>query len=262
MSTLQEIQALLGRIRSKRLDILGQVVALDRQAANEQDAQSADALRQQIGALRKAADALRQREIGGPALELQPQQFVDQLEGELPILLAPLRVQTRFADGGQDGRVLLIRVYPDDFSVQTHDPQLAAAERAAGDAYWAAPVDKPDDTTLSRIELWRGMFATYGAPRASYIRAATDPGNAAAAGTPRQAAIWTLPERLVFRCIGQGGLLLGDELVGEPIPDGLEAGFDPTQQAGGFTRPADDAERIARWAGTPMSEVISTRLTV
>ena len=244
MSTLDELRGMLGAIRGKRSDILGQVVALDRQIADQQDAPAADALREQIGALRKEADLLRRRELGGPALELQPQQFVDQLEGDMPILLAPLRVQTRFADAGQDGRTLLIRVYPDDFSVQTHDSQLAPAEHAAGDAYWAAPVAKPDAQTPSRIELWRGMFAIYGAPRASYIRETTNPANvdnAAASSAPRQAAIWTLPERLVFRCIGQGGLLLGDEVVGAPIPDGLEAGFDPTQLAGGFTRPADDA---------------------
>ncbi len=241
MATLDELQQLLGRIRLKRNDILGRVVALDRQASEERDAQAADALRQQIAGLRNEAGLLRQLELGGPALELSPQQFVDQLPGDLPILLAPLRVQTRFA-AGPDGRALLIRVYPDDFSVQTHDAQLAAAERAAGDAYWAAPMDKPDDQTLSRIELWRGMFASYGAPRASYIRETTNPANnAAAASGPRQAAIWTLPERMVFRCMGTGGMLLGDEIVGAPIPDGLEAGFDPTQLAGGFARPADDA---------------------
>lgn len=241
MSTLDELRGSLGRLRAKRTEILGQVVSLDRQITQLQDGQAADALRQQIGALRKEAELLRRREVDGPALELQPQQFVDQLEGDLPILLAPLRVQTRFADG-PDGRALLIRVYPDDFSVQTHDPQLAAAERAAGEAYWAAPVDKPDAQILSRIELWRAMFVTHGAPRASYIREATRPDNVpAAAATTRQAAVWTLPERLVFRCIGTGGLVLGAEVVGAPIPDGLEAGFDPTQMAGGFTRPAADA---------------------
>lgn len=244
MSTLDELRGSLAKIRRKRTDILGQVVALDRQIADEQDARAADALRQQVKALRKEADLLRRREIDGPAQELQPQQFVDQLEGDMPILLAPLRVQTRFADG-QDGRTLLIRVYPDDFSVQTHDAELASAERAAGQAYWAAPVEKPDGQTLSRIEVWRGMFATYGAPRATYIRETTNPDNAAgavaSAAATRQPAIWTLPERLVFRCLGQGGHLLGDEVVGAPIPDGLEAGFDPTQLAGGFTRPDDDA---------------------
>jgi len=240
---LDELRGLLGRIRGKRHDILGQLVALDRQIAGEQNAQVVDGLRQQIDGLRQEALQLRRREIDGAAVQLSPQQFVDQLEGDVPILLAPLRVQTRFADG-PDGGALLIRVYPDDFSVQTHDTQLAPAERAAGDAYWQAPVAKPDEQTLSRIELWRGMFAAYGAPRASYIRQATDPDNAEnarAAATPRQAALWTLPERLVFRCLGTGGLLLGDEVLGQPIPDGLEAGFDPTQLAGGFTRPADDA---------------------
>lgn len=239
MSTLDELRRLLGKTRGKRSDLLGRMAALDRQIAEQQDAQTVDALRQQIGTLRKEAEQLRQRELGDPEPELQPQQFVDQLEGDIPILLAPLRVQTRFADE-QDGRTLLIRVYPDDFSVQTHDPQLAPAERAAGDAYWAAPVDKPSAETLSRIELWRGMFATYGAPRASYIREITNPDNPPdAAPTPRQAAIWTLPEQLVFRCIGHGGLPV--EVVGKPIPDGLEAGFDPTQRAGGFSRPTDDA---------------------
>lgn len=241
MSTLDELRGMLGAIRAKRGDLLGQVAALDSQIAGAQDAPAADALRQQIGALREDAELLRRRELDGPARELQPQQFVEQLEGDLPILLAPLRVQTRFADG-QDGRALLIRVYPDDFSVQTHDAQLAPAERAAGDTYWAAPVDKPDAQTLSRIELWRGMFATYGVARASYIREATDPANApAAAPAPRQAAVWTLPEQLVFRCMGPGGQPLGAEVVGAPIPDGLEAGFDPTQLAGGFTRPGADA---------------------
>jgi hypothetical protein len=241
MATLDEFRQLIGRIRAKRNDILGQVVALDLQASREPDPQVAQALRQQIAELRNEAALLRERELDGPVRELSPLQFVDQLPGELPILLAPLRVQTRFADG-PDGRTLLIRVYPDDFSVQTHDAQLAPAERAAGDAYWAAPVDKPDAQTLSRIELWRGMFASYGAPRASYIRQTTDPGNPApAAAGPRQAAIWTLPERLAFRCLGAGGVLLGDEVVGAVIPDGLEAGFDPTQLAGGFSRAGDDA---------------------
>jgi len=51
VSTLDELRGLLGRIRGKRHDILGQVVALDRQIAGEQNAQVVDGLRQQIDGL-------------------------------------------------------------------------------------------------------------------------------------------------------------------------------------------------------------------
>ena len=80
------------------------MVALDRQIAGEQNAQVVDGLRQQIDGLRKEALQLRRREIDGAAVQLSPQQFVDQLEGDVPILLAPLRVQTRFAEGPMAAR--------------------------------------------------------------------------------------------------------------------------------------------------------------
>jgi hypothetical protein len=67
-----------------------------------------------------------------------------------PLLLLPVRIETRFADTG-DGSELLIRVYPDQIMVNGHHPELTTAELAAGNAYWDAlwhagyPPQDPDE---------------------------------------------------------------------------------------------------------------------
>ena len=55
----------------------------------------------------------------------------------LPLVLLPVRIETAYlpTPAGMD---LVVRVYPDDIHVDTHEPELTAAELAAGIAYWRA----------------------------------------------------------------------------------------------------------------------------
>ena len=58
----------------------------------------------------------------------------------LPLALLPVRIETAYLPstsvaGGTD---LVVRVYPDDIHVDTHEPELTSAELAAGTAYWRA----------------------------------------------------------------------------------------------------------------------------
>src|SRR5262249_58231418 len=55
------------------------------------------------------------------------------LSDDFPVLLGPVRVETRFT-----ATELLVRVFPDDWSIENFEPRPTRAEVAALDAYWTA----------------------------------------------------------------------------------------------------------------------------
>lgn len=55
----------------------------------------------------------------------------------LPLVLLPVRIETAYLPTAA-GKDLVVRVYPDDIHVDTHEPELTAAELTAGTAYWNA----------------------------------------------------------------------------------------------------------------------------
>ena len=55
----------------------------------------------------------------------------------LPLVLLPVRIETAYLPGPA-GTDLVVRVYPDDIHVDSHEPELTATELAAGTAYWNA----------------------------------------------------------------------------------------------------------------------------
>ena len=50
----------------------------------------------------------------------------------LPLLLFPVRLETRFFPRGDGGADLRVRVYPDAIHVDTHEPQLTSRRRSPG----------------------------------------------------------------------------------------------------------------------------------
>ena len=120
--------------------------------------------------------------------------LVSAADGAAPLLLLPVRIETRFADqasdgDGKGGSELWVRVYPDQITVNGHHPELTAAELAAGNAYWDA-VWRAGDPPAGQDAVqapWRGLVTRYGAPRAAWIVAAATPlniGQRPAAPTP------------------------------------------------------------------------------
>ena len=54
----------------------------------------------------------------------------------LPLLLLPVRIETAYFPNAAGQQDLVVRIYPDDIHVDSHEPELTAEELAAGTEYW------------------------------------------------------------------------------------------------------------------------------
>jgi hypothetical protein len=136
---------------------------------------------------------------------------------QIPLVLLPVRLETRFASGE-----LWVRMFPDTVHVDSFEPALTAAEASARASYLALP----SSDAVSRKTTFAALARQFGASRAAYI---TGPDASAAS----KADDWTiapftnvLPERWIV--LGYNGTAPGQVLaVGNPIADSLAVGPAP-----------------------------------
>jgi hypothetical protein len=232
-------------LRSARAAVLAGDADLQQQsrahAAGDQALQDAAARQQSLRAALGAA-AAREREARAAVdaalaalLAANTASDVDTLSAAFPIVLLPVRLETRFAKDASGGAVLKVRVYPDELMADTHEPPLTAAERAAGEAFWRDGWDPANEGAA-----WRALVAQFPAPRAAWIAHALTPTNAASrpAGTPAFPATdarpssWTraaearvLPDRWLAVAYKNGAE--ASRTLGLPIQDPLALSLAP-----------------------------------
>src|SRR3569623_1770589 len=102
------------------------------------------------------------------------------LRAGVPTGLLPVRIEARYFYGGDE---LRIRIYPDQIHADAHEPELTAAERDAGMAYWNAIFASPDPKTRTTTP-WIDLASSVGPERAAWIVKALTPTNAVPAGAP------------------------------------------------------------------------------
>lgn len=86
---------------------------------------------------------------------------------DCPILLLPVRLETRFI-----GNDLWVRIYPDQVFIDTHDPRLAQEELNAGKSYLEQVntlSENDDGFDANRRNAWRGLVQLYSPERAAWI---------------------------------------------------------------------------------------------
>ena len=178
----------------------------------------------------------------------------------LPLLLLPVRLETRFFPRGDGGADLRVRVYPDAIHVDTHEPQLTEGEITWGRHFWEQTWRAGNDEAAGR-RAWHQLVERFDRPRAAWIARALTPMNID--DRPEQplpeveplrdvikfpkvaikADAWTrapytrmLPSRWWVMGYAGGQLILTG--AGNPIPDQLPTGPDPSTIG---PDPTDDA---------------------
>ncbi|MFL6139403.1 MAG: hypothetical protein ACJ74O_16590 [Frankiaceae bacterium] len=114
------------------------------------------------GKLRETADALRRAMDEHERLS-DPTVAVTSLDGQVPLLLMPLRIETRFK-----GTELWVRAYPDEWALDTFEPELTADEVESARRFWASWWRAGGDEGMRRAA-WRAVVASHGSGRAGWV---------------------------------------------------------------------------------------------
>jgi hypothetical protein len=102
-----------------------------------------------------------------------PRQGIEQLKDSIPILLMPVRLETRFKSATLAGAPaavpqLWVRIYPDDCWIDSFDPVLTANEVDNARTYWAG-VWKAGGIEDQERAAWRTLALSHGSGRATWI---------------------------------------------------------------------------------------------
>ena len=96
--------------------------------------------------------------------------------GDLPLLLLPVRLETRFFTLPGNVTELRVRVYPDKIHLDSHEPDLLSSERDWGAHYWERDW-RAGDNSNARAAVWQQLADRFGVERAAWIQRALRPTN-------------------------------------------------------------------------------------
>jgi hypothetical protein len=111
-----------------------------------------------------------------------PRSSAQMLDDAMPLLLFPLRLETRFGTIMQDGVLktqLWVRVYPDDCLIDSFEPLPSETEIASSQRYWIN-MWKARGIESQERGAWRSFVASHGSGRAAWLEANYRPRNFAA----------------------------------------------------------------------------------
>lgn len=143
--------------------------------------------------------------------------YSGQLDTDQVLCLLPVRLETRFVPASQNSlRHLMIRIFPDDVHVDTHNPALTPEEQLIALTY-RQRMDAPGTDETMRRALWGQFCGMVGTSRATYLAQLTEAEllNASLDSTWKPPYARGLPTRWVALCY-QGGVRV-KVIVGNPI---------------------------------------------
>ncbi len=109
-----------------------------------------------------------------------PQQNVSQLNDSSPFLLLPVRIETRFRTASPTAppsanivvtapaHELLVRIYPDDCSIDTFEPMLSESELSDVKSYWMN-IWRSGGVQNDQRAAWSSLVAAHGSGRSGWL---------------------------------------------------------------------------------------------
>lgn len=134
----------------------------------EKNLRDAEAWRGQLAKELATLDAAERDAVRGFADFSDPREHLSRCGDRHPILLLPLRLETRFKRGVGGQPQLWVRIYPDACLVDTFEPALTEQEIASAQNFWAAVWRAGGDEALER-EAWRALVAAHGSGRSGWV---------------------------------------------------------------------------------------------
>lgn len=98
-----------------------------------------------------------------------PPDLYRELDARLPIVMLPVRLETRYFDAGTDLVELRVRLFPSGAHVTTDKPGIDPLERDEAMAYWRVRRETGDRSAESDAA-WQRLKRMFGAPRAQWLR--------------------------------------------------------------------------------------------
>lgn len=139
---------------------------------------------------RKAAVAREAELLAQLAALTDPRDAIERLKDSIPILLMPVRLETRFKSVALPGAgampQLWVRIYPDDCWIDSFDPALTETEVRNATTYWAGIWQAGGFEEQERAA-WAALVTSHGSGRAAWIVRQFQPTNPLAQPTKPQA---------------------------------------------------------------------------
>ncbi|MEO1122957.1 MAG: hypothetical protein AAFX95_02670 [Cyanobacteria bacterium J06639_16] len=183
---LQKVQSTLNGQRQKLISTYRQIETLEAELtqarAQGQSDHIAD-LEIRLARTRASRDQTYAQQVKLAALASESQsQLVDRagtaaafetLE-RVPLVLLPVRLETRYFAADADHYELRVRIYPDEIHIDNHQPLLSAAEAEMGQQYWEARLADGEESE-SAIALWSYLCQQVGEDRAFQVVSQLNP---------------------------------------------------------------------------------------
>lgn len=199
-------------------------------------------------------------------------QLYHELDGKLPIVMLPVRIETRyFSDGA--ALELRVRIFPSAAHVTTDRPSPDQVEHDETVAYWTVRETNGDNDPAT-MAAWQRMTSMFGDARAQWLRRTLTPTKnadgsltfpnltvtpATTDGSFLESTASALPTRFIVS--GFAGASRVFVQAGQPIPDSIAVGPHSDPTAAAWQTDFKAAETIGLGVRIPITRTVAAKLT-